>query len=160
MFCPQCEAEYIEGITECTDCHVPLVETLGEAAMPKTEPAANHDDLFPIMTFLDREEAIIAQGFLESNGVEAVLSSDETMRARRGVSSPQGIRLLIKPGDKKKAGNIFKLAGIYPEDRPYRYEREIPEMPIGTDWKKIAAKILLVVSLLIIILAVVKFLLE
>ncbi len=28
MFCPQCEAEYREGFTECSDCDVALVETL------------------------------------------------------------------------------------------------------------------------------------
>ncbi|RMF08938.1 MAG: hypothetical protein D6762_04680 [Candidatus Neomarinimicrobiota bacterium] len=27
MYCPECHAEYQEGITECADCHVSLVET-------------------------------------------------------------------------------------------------------------------------------------
>ncbi len=31
MFCPQCKAEYREGITECADCQVPLVSSLPEA---------------------------------------------------------------------------------------------------------------------------------
>ena len=31
MFCPSCEAEYREGITECSDCGVALVDELREA---------------------------------------------------------------------------------------------------------------------------------
>jgi hypothetical protein len=32
MFCPQCKAEYRQGITECADCQVPLVPSLPEAS--------------------------------------------------------------------------------------------------------------------------------
>ena len=28
MFCPECEAEYREGIVECSDCGIPLVDEL------------------------------------------------------------------------------------------------------------------------------------
>jgi hypothetical protein len=160
MFCPECEAEYIEGITECADCKVPLVEKLPGEEMPDAESTLTHEDLLPIMTFLDREEAIIAKGFLVSNGVDAILSSDETIRARRGVSSPTGIRLLINKEDKRKAEDIFRLAGIHPEDRPYLYERELPEMPIESNWKQIVTRILLIVLLLITIIVVVKYFLE
>jgi hypothetical protein len=160
MFCPKCEAEYIEGITECADCHVPLVEKLPGEDMPDAGKTLTYEDLLPIMTFLDREEAIIAKGFLTSNGVDAILSSDETIRARRGVSSPTGLRLLIHKEDKQKAEDIFKLAGIRPEETPYQYEREYPEMPMESNWKQIVTKIILMISLLTIIILVLKHFLE
>lgn len=28
MYCPRCRTEYVEGITECADCHVRLVAVL------------------------------------------------------------------------------------------------------------------------------------
>lgn len=31
MWCPKCKNEYVKGITECADCHIPLVETLADA---------------------------------------------------------------------------------------------------------------------------------
>lgn len=34
MFCPRCETEYREGFWSCTDCNVPLVESLE----PEDEP--------------------------------------------------------------------------------------------------------------------------
>jgi predicted amidophosphoribosyltransferase len=30
MICPNCKAEFVEGITECPECGIPLVETLPE----------------------------------------------------------------------------------------------------------------------------------
>ena len=30
MWCPKCRCEYVEGITECPDCHVELVESLDD----------------------------------------------------------------------------------------------------------------------------------
>ncbi len=35
MICPTCKAEFVEGITECPECGIPLVETLAEKSEEK-----------------------------------------------------------------------------------------------------------------------------
>jgi hypothetical protein len=68
MFCPECRAEYIEGITECKDCKVPLVE-----ALPPQQPynfieilsTFNLGDIAMIKSLLDSEE--IAYYFIGEN---------------------------------------------------------------------------------------------
>ena len=37
MFCPLCKAEYRQGFTECSDCHITLVSTQEEADAVKVD---------------------------------------------------------------------------------------------------------------------------
>jgi hypothetical protein len=37
MFCPQCKAEYRQGIAQCADCQVPLVASLPEASESRVD---------------------------------------------------------------------------------------------------------------------------
>src|SRR5580658_9471866 len=39
MFCPQCKAEYHDGVTSCSDCHIDLVQSCdgGHPSSTKTE---------------------------------------------------------------------------------------------------------------------------
>jgi hypothetical protein len=48
MICPQCKAEYRQGFTECSDCHVPLVASLPEIeeADSKTMSGASVEPLW------------------------------------------------------------------------------------------------------------------
>ena len=39
MFCPDCQTEYVEGVTTCGDCGVPLVEKLPPEPPEPPEPA-------------------------------------------------------------------------------------------------------------------------
>ncbi len=62
MFCPVCRSEYVEGVTECHDCRVPLVKVLKD---PLDEPPIefeevlqtyNQGDIAVIRSLLDNED--------------------------------------------------------------------------------------------------------
>ena len=36
-FCPECKAEYREGFTKCSDCHIPLTDTLPDEILKEIQ---------------------------------------------------------------------------------------------------------------------------
>jgi len=64
MFCPRCKAEYSEGFTKCSDCHIPLVPELGPASDDRPAyveyeevlSTYNPFDIAMIKSLLDEEE--------------------------------------------------------------------------------------------------------
>jgi hypothetical protein len=44
MFCPLCKAEYRQGFSTCSDCHIPLVATQQEAAAVAVDRLWTGDD--------------------------------------------------------------------------------------------------------------------
>src|SRR5687767_15547414 len=53
MFCPECEAEYREGFTTCSDCAVALVPELGVAALMPLAIAESPDALATLVDALE-----------------------------------------------------------------------------------------------------------
>ena len=72
-FCPKCRIEFREGFTECSDCGVPLVDTLpAEAA----EPAAlSREDWKPLARLTSPQYAEMVQGALKAKGIPAMVLS-------------------------------------------------------------------------------------
>lgn len=155
MFCPQCKCEYLEGITECADCRIPLVERLPEEEMTSKEfdPL---EDLVTIKKFSTRHEAEVAKGFLLANGINAIISNDDWIGFRGGGVHLRRdkIRLLIKKEDVPEAEKIFREAGISTqkeiEEKPYGYEYRGPhESPSSGEQRyRQYVKIVLIGSLL------------
>ena len=45
-YCPKCDMEFVDGVTECTDCHGPLVESREAAeAMKQAEQAKKEEEM-------------------------------------------------------------------------------------------------------------------
>ncbi len=70
MICPECGAEYVRGIEECTDCEVPLVH----AAQLTTDDGAA-PEWAELLVVTDETEAQLIRGYLESEGVPCNLES-------------------------------------------------------------------------------------
>ena len=73
MFCPKCEAEYREGIYECADCGVALVESL-----PAKEV---HPDVELIAVFETADPALlpVVKSVLEAAEIPFFVQGDEAM---------------------------------------------------------------------------------
>ncbi len=72
-FCPECEAEYEEGVETCTDCGLTLVTELQPRDLPDTaegEPVA-------LRNFANAAEASMVRDLLEENGIRAFVSGGE-----------------------------------------------------------------------------------
>jgi len=93
MFCPECRAEYREGFTECSDCHVPLAATLPAEAAP--EPAESFWEPAPaalpprpdaeFVTVFGSADPIVramARGALEDAGIPFLTTGAPAGRVR------------------------------------------------------------------------------
>lgn len=103
MYCPQCRSEYVEGVTECAECHVPLVEELP----PIPEDEVEYRPFVIVQTYHARHEAELGKSLLEANGVEAHIETDDAGGPVPGLAFTQGVRLSVKNEDLDKAQDIF-----------------------------------------------------
>ncbi len=102
----------MEGITECADCHIPLVYDLPSESKSRSELESEYANLVTFRTYINQAEAELAKGFLHSYGIKAIVSAAYFDNLRPIYKSSGGIRLLIKEEDFKEAEAIFKSAGF------------------------------------------------
>jgi hypothetical protein len=114
VICPNCRAEYRPGFTRCSDCDVPLVESLPE---PDPEPApASHPqvdlsreplELVSVFRSVDPGRIALAKSVLRSADVPFLMHNELALSAG-GVSPffmPAGpmllgpIRILVRRDD-------------------------------------------------------------
>lgn len=77
MWCPECRNEYREGITECADCHIPLVEF---EDLPDEKPAREEFDASFVKWAGEHQDMLEAAAAREAQlkEVEERLSNAET----------------------------------------------------------------------------------
>jgi len=102
-YCPDCKAEYIEGIVECPDCRVALVEQL---------PIEEHKevDLVGLHPLPGIVYAEMVKEALERAGIACVIKSDTMIAAgfvRGANSSGQECQIYVDKKDKRRAETIL-----------------------------------------------------
>lgn len=114
LYCPQCRSEYVEGITECPECQVPLVESLPPEEIPEYENFAI------VRTYTSRYDAELGKSILEANAIDAVIAADDagggTLGA--GLAFVQGVQLLVHPEDLEQAQQVFQDLESEPAEEP------------------------------------------
>ena len=84
-FCPGCKYEYREGITECPECGVPLVEELeAETSSDSEDEADQKKDWMHVAVLTSEEYALMLQEGLREQGIPIVVMSNTGMLGQTG----------------------------------------------------------------------------
>ena len=120
MYCPECRAEFREGITICPDCEVPLVEELPD------ESTDSPEDLVRIFETADVAVLPVIKSVLSAADIPYIVQGDEIM----GVIPVGGIGL----GGLSPRGHGLSAAIWVPHDRADEARALLNEAPeIDTD---------------------------
>jgi len=113
VFCPVCEAEFVEGIPSCPDDLVDLVERLpqkrrGYRARPPTAKDMVHVLRFPGEPTLREPRAEFLRTALEENGIEVWVTGEYQTPGPYGtILDPPVIEILVPRPDLQRAREII-----------------------------------------------------
>jgi hypothetical protein len=103
MYCPNCRAEYVDGITECPDCHIPLVEELLEETEPK--------DFLPyvkVLATFNSADLIVIKSLLENAGLDYYIEGENFHYL--GIPPAQAVKLVVREDQVETAKEL--LSGL------------------------------------------------
>lgn len=105
MFCPNCKAEYKEGITHCTECDVELVKELSEE---------DFVDFVKVFESADSNLTVIIKSVLEDAGIKYFVPG-ENMQSMLGAkfsfafgAELGNVYFLVSKEDEKVALELLK----------------------------------------------------
>jgi len=102
-FCPNCEAEYREGIAVCPDCNVELVAELTEEN--KTHDTSEGEPV-PLQSFKTGAEAEMVRELLEQDGIRSFVEGGDFAVIPSSFS--QEVVLMVGERDLDRAIEIYK----------------------------------------------------
>lgn len=123
MFCPQCEAEYRPGVSECADCEVALVEVL--------PPSQERPDAEFVEIFRTADAGLLPI-------IESILNGADIPFVMQGEEAALGLFPFGSVGggmDGRRLGAIIRVDKEHEEAaRALLAEAEdVPDFPVGDD---------------------------
>jgi hypothetical protein len=116
-FCPNCEAEYKEGMTVCPDCNWELVAEL--TAENKVHDTSDGEPV-PLQSFKTSAEAEMVREMLEGNGIRSFVEGGDFAVIPSSFS--QEIVVMVDERDLDRAVEIYEA--YFDSETP---EAETPE---------------------------------
>jgi pentatricopeptide repeat protein len=111
-YCPKCKTEYREGITECADCHVPLVEKLEEEEKNVSQETSNEElpEIVEIYRNIDERDVEQKAYHLHKNGIAySVFEYVQPVKEELEVLDSKIIfRILVSEEDAEKAVQLIE----------------------------------------------------
>ncbi len=117
MLCPKCRAEYLEGVTSCSECNLPLVAELPE------EPIPEFVDYEEVLATFNPFDIALIKSLLDPEGILYFFQGEQFSYVRP-LADP--VRLMVAKEDAEEAREI--LAGItlsYGPSSPKRDEDKV-----------------------------------
>lgn len=90
MFCPKCKYEYVEGVKECPDCNVALVEELAE------DEEDNYIERITVFESMDVGSIALAKSILKAEEIEYLAIGDMLNVWSAGMSNIMKIQVQKK----------------------------------------------------------------
>ena len=72
MYCPECGCEFVEGVTHCSDCGVPLTD-----APPEPEPPPPDLDLVVLLRTHSPADIAILRSVLDNESIRYLVQGEE-----------------------------------------------------------------------------------
>ena len=107
-FCPECQAEYRDGFTRCSECDLDLVEKLPEAFDTSEENikrALEGKELVP-MTRGSLEVVKEARDLLAEHGVASLVVEHDKVPLAPGM--PLRVQLVVAENDREAAAQVLR----------------------------------------------------
>ena len=108
-FCPDCQAEYNEGVAKCADCEVELVPTL---------PEEDLRDFIEFYASFDWLEAGRIGSILEENGIKSLIRDLTSSAFPTSAGRSAAKRIAVGADKVEEAAQLIKTAIVDGEISP------------------------------------------
>jgi hypothetical protein len=100
MICPACKSEFVEGVSVCSDCGIPLVDRLPDPGSENSEPVktgqAEETDYVLVYRPINSQEVALIRMILEREGIPFFIKNEPLHRAVIfSIQGPGEIQLFV-----------------------------------------------------------------